>query len=159
MTALPAQVTPVAPDSLIDQLDEEHQRLAFERLHFLSFVKTLSPKPCRCGAPIPILAPGPTPNEQRKVECGGCGKFLAWLPKLKNKDKRPSSSTGLASGTDCQCCRKTGVSLTGHHIVEIFEGGTNDPENIWSVCEPCHAVIHALRRASGFYEAASSCAS
>lgn len=151
MTALPA---PVAPALLIDQLDEEHRQLAFERLHFLNFTKTLVMKPCRCGVPSPILEAGPEPHERRRIECGGCGKFLAWLPKLKNKDKRPSSSTGLASGTFCQCCRKTGVKLIGHHIIEVDEGGDDRPENIWTVCDPCHAVIHALRRVTGFYEVA-----
>ncbi len=135
-----------SPDLLVEQLDAEHQQMVFERLHFLRFVQTLDLKPCRCGMPAPILAVGPNADERRKVECGGCGRFLAWLPKLKNKDKRPSSSTGLANGTFCQCCRKSGVSLTGHHVVEVDEGGSNEAENIWTVCEPCHQVIDSLRR-------------
>jgi hypothetical protein len=142
MTALPS----ISADLLVDGLDEEHQQLAFERLHFLNFVKTLTIKPCRCFAPVPILAPGPGANERRKIECGGCGKFIAWLPKLKNKDRRSSNSTGLAQGHYCQCCRKTGVTLIGHHVIEVDEGGNNDADNIWTVCEPCHLVIHALRR-------------
>lgn len=133
----------------LDQLDDEHQQMMFERLHFLHFVKTLTLKPCRCGAPAPILSPGPGANERRKIECGGCGQYIAWLPKLKNKDRRSSVSTGLASGTGCQCCRKTGVKLTGHHVIEVADGGSNEPVNIWTVCEPCHAVIHALRSLAG----------
>lgn len=139
-------VTP-DPHYFVDQLDDEHQQLVFERLHFLSFVKKLDPiKSCRCGQPLPVLADGPNPGERRKIECGGCGKFLAWLPKLKNKDRRTSSSTGLAQGAECQLCRKAGVNLVGHHVVEVDEGGADSPENIWSVCEPCHMVIHAVRR-------------
>lgn len=129
----------------VDQLDKEHQQLVFERLHFLSFLEKIAPIKC-CGQPAPILADGPYAGERRKVECGSCSKFLAWLPKLKNKDRRASSSTGLANGVECQLCRKTGVNLVGHHVVEVDEGGADNSENIWSVCDPCHAVIHALRR-------------
>jgi 5-methylcytosine-specific restriction endonuclease McrA len=137
---------PVPVLAQLDQLDDEHQQMMFERLHFLSFLKTLTLKPCRCGEPAPILSPGPCANERRKIECGGCGQYIAWLPKLKNKDRRSSASTGLANGTVCQCCRKTGVSLIGHHVIEVAEGGSDCPENIWTVCEPCHALIHAARR-------------
>jgi 5-methylcytosine-specific restriction endonuclease McrA len=37
----------------------------------------------------------------------------------------------------------------GHHVVEVAEGGSDDPENVWTICEPCHLVIHALRRLAG----------
>lgn len=140
---------PVPVLAQLDQLDNEHQQMMFERLHFLSFIKTLTLKSCRCGEPAPILAPGPGANERRKIECGGCGQYIAWLPKLKNKNRRTSTSTGLASGAVCQCCRKTGVKLVGHHVVEVAEGGSDDPENVWTICEPCHLVVHALRRLAG----------
>lgn len=139
------------PDFDFDRLDAEHQRLAFERLHFLNFLRSKSPlPPCNCpsGLPAPILAEGPpnAPGEKRRIECGGCRKFYFWLPKLKNKDRRSSSSTNLADGTLCQCCRKIGVNLVGHHVIEVAEGGADAPDNIWTLCEPCHTIIHALRR-------------
>jgi hypothetical protein len=142
---------PIPDLSLVDQMDAEHQQLVFERLHFLNFIKKLEPlKPCRCGEPAPALADGPPgTGERRRIECGGCSKFIAWLPKLKNKDRRSSGSTGLAASSFCQCCRKTGVNLVGHHVVEVAEGGSDDPENVWTICEPCHLVIHALRRLAG----------
>lgn len=139
------------PIDWIDDLDDEHRQMALERLHFQDFVRSKSPlKSCSCptGNPALVLALGP-PNEpgaRRRIECGICHTFYFWLPKLKNKDKRPTSSTGLANGSECQCCRKRGVNLVGHHVVEVAEGGTDDPANIWTVCAPCHAVIHALRR-------------
>lgn len=143
----------------LDQLDAEHRKIAFERLHFLDFLHAKSPlPPCNCsgGIPTPILADGPPqdPGAKRRIECGLCHKFYFWLPKLKNKDKRPSSSTGLADNTFCQCCRKSGVNLIGHHVIEEQEGGSSEPDNIWTVCEPCHQIIHALRRVAGFYEVA-----
>jgi hypothetical protein len=144
-------MTPPLPDFNVDRLDAEHRKLAFERLHFLNFLNDKSPlSPCNCpsGQPTPILAEGPpnAPSEKRRIECGKCHKFYFWLPKLKNKDRRPSSSTNLADGMTCQCCRKIGVNLIGHHIVEVAEGGSDEPDNIWTVCVPCHAIIHALRR-------------
>ena len=60
----------------LDQLDDEHQQMMFERLHFLSFVKSKAPlKSCRCGTPTPVLAEGPQIGEQRRVECGLCHQF------------------------------------------------------------------------------------
>lgn len=143
----------------VDYLDIEHRNLLFERLHFLNYLAAKAPlDSCKCpgGAPTPILAEGPPqePGSRRRIECGLCHKFYFWLPKLKNKDKRATSSTGLANSTFCQCCRKSGANLVGHHVVEVVEGGTDDSDNIWTLCEPCHQVIHALRRIAGFYEVA-----
>lgn len=142
----------LSPVDLIDQLDPEHQRLAMARLHFNQYVATrLTEKRIdhqqRYGHdPIPDLEIGPNPGERRKIVCATCQRLLAWLPKLENKDKRAPSSTGLADSDFCQCCRKIGVNLIGHHVIEVCEGGSNDPENIWTLCEPCHQIIHALRR-------------
>lgn len=145
-----APSSPLTPD-IIDQLDDERQQLLYEKLHFNDFIKKISPlKPCRCpsGNPIPARSEGPAndPGAQRRIECGLCHQFIAWLPKIKNQHRRPSRSTGLASQSFCQCCLKSGVNLEGHHIIEVAEGGSDAPDNIWTLCEPCHAVIHALRR-------------
>jgi len=136
---------------LVDQLDAEHQRLVMTRLHFNQHIMTLSRQfqahQDKYGhKPVPVLETGPQPNEQRKIVCGTCGHWLDWLPKLKNATRRAPSSTGLADSDFCQCCRKTGVNLVGHHVIEVSEGGSNEPDNLWTVCEPCHQVIHALRR-------------
>lgn len=141
----------IAPVSdFVDYLDAEHRELALQRLHFLNFVQSKAPlKSCRCGEPTPALGEGPQLGEQRRVECGLCHQFYFWLPKLKNQGKRVSSSTGLANGDFCQCCRKSGVNLVGHHVIEVAEGGSDEPENVWTICEPCHLVIHALRRLAG----------
>jgi hypothetical protein len=140
----------IAPAILVDDLDESQQQSAFERLHFLRFIKNKEPyAPCRCSeGPALILAEGPPqePGAVRRIECGVCHKFYFWLPKLKNKNRRSTSSTGLAQGNYCQCCRKTGVNLIGHHVIEVMEGGDDSPENIWTVCDSCHQIIHALRR-------------
>ena len=135
----------------IDALDAEHRKLAFERLHFLDFIARLNQQStaCHChSGPAFILSEGPSnePGARRKIECGICHKFIAWLPKLKNKDRRPTASVGLASADYCQCCRQTDRPLIGHHIIEVAEGGDNSPSNLWTLCEPCHTIVHALRR-------------
>ena len=143
-------MTAFDPVAFVDGMDAEHQRLAQDRLFFIHFIRQKEPlKPCRCSSgPSLILTEGPAsePGSRRKIECGICHQFYFWLPKQKNQQHRPPSSTGLAIGDFCQCCRKIGVSLVGHHVIEVSEGGSNDPENIWTVCEPCHTVIHTLRR-------------
>lgn len=132
---------------LIDSLDGERRVMAYQRLHFLAFVESKRPYlKCQCGEPTLVLEFGPAPDERRRIECGICHRFYWWLPKLKNKDKRTGASTGLADSDFCQCCRKSGAKLIGHHVIEVCDGGTDDQENIWTVCEPCHAVIHALRK-------------
>lgn len=133
----------------IDSDDFETRKRNFERLRFIMFVESKKPlKPCKCGDPHLVLAEGP-PNEPgsvRRIECGACHQFYFWLPKSRNRDKRPASSIGLASGNFCQCCLKAGANLVGHHVVPVADGGSNAPENIWTLCAPCHDVVHALRR-------------
>ena len=130
----------------LDGMDEEHQQLAAERLHFLRFMRSLPPKGCRCGEPVPVLGDGPKPGERRRIECGQCGQFVAWLPKFKNQNRRARHTVGHAVGNICQMCQREGIRLEGHHVIAVENGGTDAPENIWSICEPCHVVIHALRR-------------
>lgn len=72
--------------------------------------------------------------------------FLSFLEKIAPIKCCGQPAPILANGVECQLCRKTGVNLVGHHVVEVDEGGADNSENIWSVCDPCHAVIHALRR-------------
>jgi hypothetical protein len=93
-----------------------------------------------------LAGPPQEPGARRRIECGQCHKFYYWLPKIKNINKRPPSSTGLARGAVCQCCLKAGVALVGHHVVPVADGGSDAQDNIWTVCSACHAIIHALRR-------------
>jgi 5-methylcytosine-specific restriction endonuclease McrA len=41
----------------------------------------------------------------------------------------------------CHACGRDG-SRVWHHIVQLQNGGTNSPNNLVKVCQPCHAVIH-----------------
>ena len=48
----------------------------------------------------------------------------------------------------CEICMKDGrytaASLV-HHIRPLEEGGTNDPDNLMSLCAACHSRLHSER--------------
>ena len=43
----------------------------------------------------------------------------------------------------CQCCGKKNCRLEVHHIVFRGNGGTDDEENLITLCKECHKGIHA----------------
>ena len=43
----------------------------------------------------------------------------------------------------CQCCGKKNCRLEVHHIKFKSDGGTNDEENLITLCEDCHKGVHA----------------
>ena len=48
----------------------------------------------------------------------------------------------------CEECYKNGVMVPAeqvHHVKPLSEGGTNDFENLMSLCKSCHSRIHAER--------------
>ena len=42
----------------------------------------------------------------------------------------------------CQCCGKKNCRLEVHHIIFRSNGGTDDEENLITLCEDCHKKIH-----------------
>ena len=38
----------------------------------------------------------------------------------------------------CQYCKHTDRPLEVDHIISVFDGGTNDPSNLITSCEPCN---------------------
>ena len=57
----------------------------------------------------------------------------------------------------CQACRTKGrVTPAGevHHVVALSRGGTDDPDNLLSLCGPCHQqetdALMGRRRGPGF---------
>ena len=43
----------------------------------------------------------------------------------------------------CQCCGKKNCRLEVHHIKFKSQGGTDDEENLITLCEDCHDGVHA----------------
>ena len=42
----------------------------------------------------------------------------------------------------CQCCGKKNIRLEVHHIIFRSNGGTNDENNLITLCENCHSKVH-----------------
>ena len=42
----------------------------------------------------------------------------------------------------CQCCGKKNTRLEVHHIIYRSQGGTDDENNLITLCENCHSNIH-----------------
>lgn len=48
----------------------------------------------------------------------------------------------------CEMCFKEGIITPVehvHHIIPLREGGTNDDDNLMSLCKSCHSKEHAKR--------------
>jgi len=46
-------------------------------------------------------------------------------------------------------CRTCGIRLEVHHVVPLSKGGTNDPDNLITLCSKCHRAIHQAQKFEG----------
>jgi 5-methylcytosine-specific restriction protein A len=93
-----------------------------------------------------------------KYVCSKCGRFLAWVKKPDNEKRNRRVSKKLArpfenAGIDyCQLCLRQrcelppNMTFVAHHIVEVQDGGSDDPANLLHLCTFCHEMVHLLRR-------------
>lgn len=82
-----------------------------------------------------------------RYDCDTCG-FQGWAPKPQDdptKYQRPKGTTGLADKDYCEVCLKKEVVLHGHHVIPVKKGGSDEAENIWTVCTACHRLIEWTR--------------
>lgn len=56
--------------------------------------------------------------------------------------KQLSEAAKHRDGHKCADCGATGVELHVHHIVPLSKGGTNDLDNLATLCSMCHSMIH-----------------
>ena len=49
----------------------------------------------------------------------------------------------------CQRCGHIGTDLEVDHIINVAQGGTDDDENLQSLCIPCHKAKTAAESAAG----------
>ena len=72
---------------------------------------------------------------------------------MPKKPKKPCAYPGCPKLTDGLYCEEH-KKVTNqqyervehvHHIKPLEEGGTNDFDNLKSLCQTCHSRIHALR--------------
>jgi len=53
-----------------------------------------------------------------------------------------SNAAKRRDGYKCTDCGASGVELHVHHIVPLSKGGTNDLDNLTTLCSHCHSMIH-----------------
>jgi len=114
---------------------------------------------CRkCGSTNIEVWETPELTHYGKFICVDCDCFNGWAPKpQENKNDRPRRNKKLHDkyGKDfCQLCLrepdKSGSLpnesvLEAHHVISLKEGGSDEPENLWTVCTDCHKLFHARR--------------
>lgn len=93
-----------------------------------------------------------------KYVCSECDHFLAWVKKPDNEKRNRRVSKKLAkpfedAGIDyCQICLRKrcelppNMTFVAHHIIEVQDGGTDEPINLLHLCTFCHEFVHLLRR-------------
>lgn len=101
-----------------------------------------------------------TPETQNwgKYVCPECGRWLKWVAKPENEKRNRRNSKKLAKPFAnagicyCQMCLRhreelpPNVTFVAHHVIEVRDGGPDDPTNLWHLCTICHEFIHLLRR-------------
>jgi hypothetical protein len=45
-------------------------------------------------------------------------------------------------GWRCQNCEARNIKLYAHHLIPLSEGGSNELENLITLCEECHKDMH-----------------
>ena len=68
---------------------------------------------------------------------GGTAKGPAW--------ERLRGQVFDRDGHRCQECGRAG-RLEAHHVVELANGGTNDMNNLKTLCRACHIDTHRPKR-------------
>lgn len=93
-----------------------------------------------------------------KLVCPKCLRFLAWVPKQEGDKRKRTGTAKLArrledAGKDyCEMCLRGRAELppnatfVAHHVIEVQDGGSNEPSNLWHLCTICHEMVHLLRR-------------
>lgn len=108
-------------------------------------------KKCNCPSGIPIFVDSEGSGQHwRKVECGLCHAWIDWIQHPDNTKNRRKTHAKKTTAY-CQLCLRETPLLTTHHVIEVSMGGIDDPDNIWTVCEPCHTLIHSIRWIAGAY--------
>lgn len=89
------------------------------------------------------------------IECAACQREFAkkrknhyCCSKRCNRRVRGSGWRWLREAVlmrdsdSCQSCEATDCPLDAHHVEPLCYGGTNDLDNLTSLCKPCHREAH-----------------
>ena len=95
-----------------------------------------------------------TRDETRgEVTCDDCGLFVKWEGKPKEKKSRKGQADlrNRFCKDYCELCLSMKEDLVLpdtleiHHVLEVQHGGTDDPENLQTLCTGCHRMVHWRR--------------
>ena len=129
-------------------------------------MESLTERPCpSCGAML-LLRLRPDTNHYGEIRCTSCNRHQ-WIAKPEN-EKRPRRKANRkllplidADRRDwCWRCLRTkeslgelqpSLELQVHHVIEVSDGGTDEPLNLEVLCEECHEETHRDRRRYGRY--------
>jgi len=103
-----------------------------------------------CGDETEGLIIESKPPHDKQIVCSVCNRWIKYLPKEKNLDRRVKNRyKPVDLGVDhCELClRKKEMlgkyeCLIIHHKIPIEEGGLDVKENCLVVCSKCHSEIH-----------------
>ena len=84
------------------------------------------------------------------VHCPTCGRAhrsgvrCPSLPKITRGRGRPWRRIRERLIDDNPYCQRCGArpSQIAHHVTPVAEGGSDEPDNLLAVCEPCHEALH-----------------
>jgi len=104
-----------------------------------------------CSYPgCPNLSDGPYCEEHRKIVRRNYERYERDPATRKRYGRTWEKIRKLYADTHpfCEECFKRGIITPVehvHHKLPLKEGGTNDFENLESLCKSCHRAIHNLR--------------
>lgn len=97
---------------------------------------------------------GPHPGgHDCKVTCDDCGLFIKWEGKPKEKKSRKGQADlrNRFCKDYCELCLSMKEDLVLpdtleiHHVLEVQHGGSDEPENLQTLCTGCHKMVHWRR--------------
>ena len=91
-----------------------------------------------------------------KEVCSGCGKFVRWIGKPKNENKRKDKNANWRDkwkekGFICGVCGATEKDYNKNsqweldHIIQLSDGGEDKFENTMMLCKYCHCIKNSLQ--------------
>lgn len=91
-------------------------------------------------------------NNSLNAYCIHCNKkSKIGVKQLKNNSKRDNKHMYFADYQKekgryfCECCLNKNTPLNIHHIIQVKDNGSNEPENLQLLCKPCHDIVHCIR--------------
>ncbi len=124
-----------------------------------------------CGQELAVFETPQHKNHWAEYQCANraCSRFekhAGWVPKPRDGSSRRKSNRKLLKRCDvllrdfCHLCTRTSavldhlkpaLQLEVHHVIEVQDGGTDEPSNLWVLCSECHAEVHRRREAFNRY--------